>query len=526
MRCGRRRAKGTGHQPSACTAQGCNWAQQNEIGGTTRRQWWGGAYQAGSAGAIMEELAVGPAVLTATVVSSLARSRSIPGGRCSAVVGVLSGPTKPAIGNGLLYPKAEDVHSLLDNYEFPSSIKSYEIAGTGSSTLAWLKYHNKKDEQTCEKEDVNECKVAVKRYESLYGDGTVINLSSHVLKNTKNYWFNLHQYNIDNKSNVDHATMLEMNPLIDFITKLTTTNDDSINTSYITTSLPDFSNLNRITYQKNSPLDIHLYDKDGNHTGPITVKDENNNDITIIEENVPNSKYVQIGESASIEVTGNTNYDLELNGYDTGAFTLDKTTYVGDDVTNEYSYTPMPVTNQTKVKQTFNPSILNTPIPDLEIDLNNDNKIDILGKVDMSYIDLNKKEEVVPQPIHSAPVLILSQTNQPVSQILKQEQQNTIQPQPIETKPVSNTITTQIEETPIQNQQITTKQEKPQQTPKKEIKKQTTKKPTPKQIKKQTITKPSTTTQKQINTKSDIIEVQQKPKSQSWFKRIINKLGR
>ena len=92
IRCGRRRAKGIGHQPSGCTAQGCNWAQQNERGGTTRRQWREGAYQAGPAGAIMEELAVGPASLTATVVSSLARSRSIPGGRESAFEAVPSGP--------------------------------------------------------------------------------------------------------------------------------------------------------------------------------------------------------------------------------------------------------------------------------------------------------------------------------------------------------------------------------------------------------------------------------------------------
>ncbi len=92
MRCGRRGAKGTGHQPSPCTAQGCNSAQQNEIGGTTRRQWWDGAYQAGPVGAIMEELAVGSAALTETVVSSLARSRSIPGGRESAFEAVPSGP--------------------------------------------------------------------------------------------------------------------------------------------------------------------------------------------------------------------------------------------------------------------------------------------------------------------------------------------------------------------------------------------------------------------------------------------------
>ena len=92
MRCGRRRAKGIGHQPSACTAQGCNWAQQNEIGGTTRRPWWDGAYQAGPADAIMDEIALGTAAFTAIVVSSLARFRSIPGGRESAFEAVPSGP--------------------------------------------------------------------------------------------------------------------------------------------------------------------------------------------------------------------------------------------------------------------------------------------------------------------------------------------------------------------------------------------------------------------------------------------------
>ena len=103
--------KGTGHQPSACTAQGCNWAQQNEIGGTTRRQWWEGAYQAGPADAIMDEIALGTAAFTAIVISSLARFRSIPGGRESAFEAVPSG-LEASVGVHLL-PGGSPCRSIL-----------------------------------------------------------------------------------------------------------------------------------------------------------------------------------------------------------------------------------------------------------------------------------------------------------------------------------------------------------------------------------------------------------------------------
>lgn len=70
-----------------------------------------------------------------------------------------------------------------------------------------------------------------------------------------------------------------------------------------------------------SPLDIHLYDAEGHHTGP-KQETRDGQTITIFEEGIPNSSYFQFGERKYVSFGSGTPIRVELQGYALGSYTL------------------------------------------------------------------------------------------------------------------------------------------------------------------------------------------------------------
>jgi hypothetical protein len=91
----------------------------------------------------------------------------------------------------------------------------------------------------------------------------------------KQYWVNLHESNKGLRVNRKHKDLLEINSVQTLLDNIVTNNSSAPLPEFLQTSRPsDYNNAKpRIRMALYSPLDIHLYDDMGNHTGPkkITV---------------------------------------------------------------------------------------------------------------------------------------------------------------------------------------------------------------------------------------------------------------
>ena len=297
------------------------------------------------------------------------------------------------LGNEYLYNKAEIVHNEIDSYEFSENIKLYQISGTGSMTSQAILYKNRK---TLARQVFTPYLV-----KTMYGDGTVLNKSSAVMNGSK-FYFDLYNYNKDTGLDLDHANILESVDLVNFINGLI--KDTGITTSpYVDTLLPDYSGIKTTKISMHSPVDIHLYDSQGRHTGPVYIE-ANGELVKSIEENIPNSQYELIGETASIIVSGVESYNLKLDGYDSGVFTLDIENYIGDSVVNTHSFVDLPATSELTSDIIIDS---NRVVSEINLDTDGDKKIDIVAKNDGTVLDLNKPEEPVVKDEIPKDILVL-----------------------------------------------------------------------------------------------------------------------
>ncbi len=281
------------------------------------------------------------------------------------------------IGNEYLYNKAELVHNAIDDYVFPNNIKLYQVSGTGSYTNESIIYRKRK---VLFKDVFTPYLV-----KNIYGDGTVLNSSSTVMPG-ENYYLDLFNYNKDNSKTLNHATILEADVLTDFINKVIKNEDLSI--PYIYNTSPLYTTVPTTIVSMHSPVDIHLYDSTGRHTGPVYT-DVNGVTIRYIEESIPNSHYEIIGDTASIIITGNEEYKLKLDGYDSGVFTLDIDKYIENTEVGNISFVDLPATVDLISKVTISPNTMNDQII---LDVDNDGDPDYVSKSSGELVNLHEHD--------------------------------------------------------------------------------------------------------------------------------------
>jgi hypothetical protein len=158
------------------------------------------------------------------------------------------------------------------------------------------------------------------------GDGTVTAPSSLMLPaggNMERYWLDLYRYNnpmIDFRVDKQHKDILEVSNLLYFLSSIIKTHKSSETLpKYISSQKPgDYEEMKpRIRMSLYSPLDIHLYDEYGNHTGPIMTADGK-----VIEENIPNTYYKIFGEQKYVGWSTEDNIRVELAGYAEGSYAV------------------------------------------------------------------------------------------------------------------------------------------------------------------------------------------------------------
>ena len=273
----------------------------------------------------------------------------------------------PNILNADLITQGEANHIVLDSWHAPDGIEVIQIVGWGVPTIRGIRY--KEARLTGSACAVSNCRfLDHEPILTIDGDETVVVPSASLLT-INTYYLNLREYNrfINLKINREHADIMEMDQLLLFVANLI--QDDSTIPLFVETSKPTFDpdSAPALRISIHSPVSLDLYDESGRHTGVAT----STIGLPVIEEQIPNSYYFDMGEGkyAGADVLGTTT--IRLHGLALGTFTLDIERTVGDMVTASTTFANIPVTASSTALLDIGDST-NLPASKLSVDVDGD----------------------------------------------------------------------------------------------------------------------------------------------------------
>ena len=271
--------------------------------------------------------------------------------------------------NEKLLTEAIDMHSKIDDWTPPASVEVIQLAGWGLPTVSGINYTEKKN-ATCLQSELSKLPVCAEeegKYTFIYepkftadGDEVVVAPSALTMSksdNVRNYWFDLYRNNKEANEAWKHKDILEAISVRDFI-KNEIQNSGADLPEYFGTEKPaDFENMApKIRMSLYSPLDIHLYDSAGNHTGYKEIQTDEGPQ-RIIEEGVFNSYYMQLGDRKYVGFEKGEDMEIKLDGYAEGVYTLKieevKYREGGEEIINHITFKNLPASDKTQVRLTI-----------------------------------------------------------------------------------------------------------------------------------------------------------------------------
>ncbi|MFA7662889.1 MAG: alpha/beta hydrolase, partial [Patescibacteria group bacterium] len=257
------------------------------------------------------------------------------------VLGGLDGRAKPAVDdlatpnilNAQMVANSKTTHDNLDNWQFPTTTEVIQIAGWGIPTLKTTEYLTK------------DGKLDIKPILTTDGDGTVVSPSATgAERSDKNLYLDVQKYNEANNKSLAHKDIFETNSIQQEISNLVKNAIDLPNYFSLAKPIPTVGQKNLLV-SVHSPVTLDAYDSAGNHTGLIPNSNATS-DLQLIEENIPNSKYLDFGEGKYISLPDN-NYNLKLTGTGFGTFSYDQEETMDGVSTTTVSFIDIPVTPTT-----------------------------------------------------------------------------------------------------------------------------------------------------------------------------------
>ncbi len=278
----------------------------------------------------------------------------------------------PNVLNETMLTKAIDVHSSLDAYTFPSSIKFYTLSGWGLNTIKTIKYGSKK---VCTTSIIDGCNLTYvidpEIITTIDGDKTVITPSSSY-GNGEDYYLNLKLYNRESPAlfGKTHKDILEVSPVIQFVKNIL--NGDSTLPQYVTKDKP--ASTDNLIVSTHSPVSLDVYDAHGNHTGLVQTQ---NPDFPIIEENIPDSSYYALGDNSFVVLPKDQAYTIKIQGLDEGTFTFKKQEISNGAIVKETVFADLPVLPTLKAEVFITNTNTTT---DMDIDQDGDGQTDSIAQ--------------------------------------------------------------------------------------------------------------------------------------------------
>jgi len=320
-----------------------------------------------------------------------------------------------------LLSQANDIHdNFLDRWQAPENVEIIQIAGWGLDTITGIKYDDC-DIIFCPDKLSNLDRELVFKKD---GDKTVVVPSAIIMNDGEIYYVNIEKYNKDLKKDFEHANILEISYLQEFIKNIL--NNERVLSPYIVTVKPEVSEEDEsLRYRMHSPVAVHLHDENNNHTG-LADNPNPNSDLIYYEENIPNSYYIEFGETKYLGSPKDGNIKVELVGEDMGTFTFEVDELSGEILDKTTTFKDVPVIKDMRASIDISENI-----GIMEIDWNNDNKIDAIVDVEKSNstetISLQLLKEII-KSSHINPILknhFLNELSVAEKQIKKGKNKNT-----------------------------------------------------------------------------------------------------
>jgi pimeloyl-ACP methyl ester carboxylesterase len=268
-------------------------------------------------------------------------------------IGDLSGAIK---GNEFLMAAADVLHGIIDPFTWPASISRWGIVGWNAITNQGIEYRNKK---VCRPGPLNlpacEDVLAHSASTTPLGDGTVVVPSAAYSSGTL-VSLDLETASAKDKKSISHANILESRTTQSLIRKMVT--DDSRTGSFdlptgANWGLPDSDGgLDALVVSTHSPVELHVYDSQGRHTGliPVPVEGIEEGLVSFTESEIPGSRFDVYGNEDDPETyihlpdgKGET-YSVVVKGTDIGIATL-QIERITDGAHRELIETILPVTS-------------------------------------------------------------------------------------------------------------------------------------------------------------------------------------
>ncbi|QQS61138.1 MAG: hypothetical protein IPN70_04620 [Candidatus Moraniibacteriota bacterium] len=309
-----------------------------------------------------------------------------------------------------LFKQAKETAYRLANWKPGENIRIVQLAGWGLDTVSGISY-NEEEKGRCYALSgaVPSC-VGIGEYNPLYepvfsfdGDGIVTDPSALMLGQSddrERYWVNLFEYDDENIINRRHRDILETDAVQEFLEHIIEKKNEEDLPEFITQKRPEFKDgtTSSLRITLHSPLDLHIYDSEGRHTGLETLRVDSQ-DVQVIQESIPNTSYFQFGERKYIHIPKSKQpIRVELFGYKEGYYTLSleeiEHSAKGEKSVEKIVYSLVPTSSSTK-------AFLEIPSSGVSSDiiLRNDYDGDDPGQENILY---PKKEENVSSPILSS----------------------------------------------------------------------------------------------------------------------------
>jgi hypothetical protein len=259
----------------------------------------------------------------------------------------------PILLNRNLLGKVESIHSSIDTWKFPTSTRLTTLLGWGIPTTKSLQYERDKH---CKNKDTSKCPIAYHTIVSSSGDGTVT--TNSVSSSSSNIYINLKNMNKDLKKDIEHANILESdNVLVEIKNKITKDNYSIENNKYFSNLIPNDDDT-WLTIRLHSPIDIHIYDNAGRHTGVIHNPDPSKGKFHY-EKGIPASYYADFGRIKMVSLPFNKDNEIVLEGNGSGVFTLEAELSKNDKIIASTSFEEIPVTPSLNAELLISTSTLN-----------------------------------------------------------------------------------------------------------------------------------------------------------------------
>lgn len=252
----------------------------------------------------------------------------------------------PLVGNADLMSRAESIHDMLDRMAWPNEIANIALVGTNRLTPSTVNYSSR---SFCSMSFLRLCDAEIGHFASTTanGDGTVLAQSAS-LEDDNTIYLDLGRISRNEGSSYDHVNILESTTTQAVIRGLlyskTPTAADGVGRSQA-------GEANSIVLSTHSPVDMHVYDASGAHTGIVSSAFSDDSYVAArYEEKIPGSSFRTSDHADGTYETYITvpeeggPYRVEIEGNGFGFFTYETEKVRGPESLEHQVYMTEPVT--------------------------------------------------------------------------------------------------------------------------------------------------------------------------------------